>query len=51
MRDRLAIDFGLTGAELALKLQNRTPTFVNNHAWALVRLQVKSASPEFAGYR
>jgi Mrr N-terminal domain len=39
IRDRLASDFGLTGDDLALTLQNRIPTFVNNHAWALVRLQ------------
>jgi Mrr N-terminal domain len=39
IRDRLASDFGLTSDDLALTLENRVPTFVNNHAWALVRLQ------------
>jgi hypothetical protein len=39
IRGRLATEFGLTGDDLELTLQNRVPTFVNNHAWALVRLQ------------
>jgi hypothetical protein len=39
IRDRLARDLRLTGDDLARELQNRMPTFVNNHAWALVRLQ------------
>jgi len=32
-------DFGMTSADLAIRLESRIPTFVNNHAWALVRLQ------------
>ena len=39
IRGRLATDFGLTDDDLELTLQNQVPTFVNNHAWALVRLQ------------
>ena len=33
-------DFGMTSADLAIRLESRIPTFVNNHAWALVRLQM-----------
>jgi hypothetical protein len=39
IRDRLARDFGLTRNDRTATLTNRIPTFVNNHAWALVRLQ------------
>ena len=40
IRHHLARDFGLTSADLAIRLESRIPVFVNNHAWALVRLQM-----------